>query len=82
MEENEPCPLLAPRFEGRRRKMLPKNIASWSSFCTNPPMDIFSLVLIAIGVVVIGALVKVVFWVLELRRVVATNEVHIVQSAK
>ena len=45
-------------------------------------MEIFSLVLIAIGVVITGALVKGGFGVLGLRRVVATNDVHIVQSAK
>ncbi len=41
-----------------------------------------TVVLLIIGVLILSLFIKLVHWVLALRRVVATNEVHIVQSAK
>lgn len=41
-----------------------------------------NIILLIVGVLVLGLLTKFVLWILALRRVVATNEVHIVQSAK
>lgn len=43
-------------------------------------MDISSMINLVIGSVVLLAVIKIIFWILNLRRVVSTNEVHIVQS--
>ena len=40
------------------------------------------MVVLVVVALVIGIFIKSVLWILALRRVVATNEVHIVQSAK
>ncbi len=44
--------------------------------------EIAQYILPIIGIVLLIAVIKLIFWTLSLRRVVTTNEVHIVQSSK
>ncbi|PPD51321.1 MAG: hypothetical protein CTY12_08310 [Methylotenera sp.] len=45
-------------------------------------LEITQYILPIFGIVLLFVMIKLIFWILSLRRVVTTNEVHIVQSSK